>query len=163
LANWDAVVSGAIKIGVGTFKVVAGTGILVASGASAAFSGGTATPAAVAGAVVGGTWVADGFFKATTGAAEVLIGLAGEESLGEDMPTCISQILGIFGDEFAEAFTGKESDVGEKIGKWIGNLPIGVLDLLLNPTDAHAPRVGDMDEQSDPFEGVDDLIDQENE
>jgi len=153
-ANWNAVASGVLKMVTGAGKIAVGVGVIVSSGGAEAFSGGTATPVAVVGAIIGGVWVVDGWFKATVGLSEIVYGLTVDQddpTFNEaGVPDTMSEMLGMSGDEILEGFTGKESDLLQGIGDWIGDLPIGKLDLLLNPTDLHAPTLENQEVEYPP-------------
>jgi len=160
MADWNAVGTGLLKMGLGVGKIALGVVIAVASGGVAALSGGTATPAAIVGLVAGTVFVLDGQVKAGVGFALVADGLFADgellfsnEELYEmgigDIPDSLSELIGMAGDEIVEGFTEEESDVLQKLGKWIGNLPVGKLSLFLNPTDLHAPTL-DNQEVEDP-------------
>ena len=58
-----------------------------------------------------------------------------------DFPDSMSEIVGIAGDGVIEGVTGKESDVLQDAGKWIGGQPADTLDLLLPPAELGAPTL----------------------
>ncbi len=144
--DWDAVADGLISTITGVGKTIVGVGIVSASGGGAVLSGGAATPVAIAGIAVGGAFAVDGFVEATTGAATLLAGLStASDDIGhEDVPTSMSQMVGMAADAYIEVVSGKETDVMENVGEWIGQQPAGVVDLLLLPTDVGAPGSGGM-------------------
>jgi len=154
MADWNAVGTGLLKMVTGTAKTVLGAKLIAVSIAAIPISGGTATPAAVTGLVVGGVFILDGQVKVAVGFGLLAMGLLTDEELDvaaiEDMPDSLSELLGMSGDEIIEGFTGKESDLLQSIGEWIGSLPIDKLDLLLNPTDLDAPTLEDQEVKYPP-------------
>jgi len=166
MADWDAVGAGLLKMGTGILKTIGGVAIVIASAASIPASGGTATPVAIVGLAAGIVFTLDGQVKAAVGLALLVDGLFvdGESDLAniENIPDSLSELMGMAGDEIIEGFTGEESDVLQKIGKWIGNLPAGKLSLLLNPTDLHAPTLDDQEVEDPPtiFPNIEDPLEE---
>ena len=142
MMNWDQVGSGLLQMGGGIVKMKGRALLIGSSGGSAVLSGGAATPAAVLGTIVGGGLIADGFVQSVTELAIAVDGIVAEpgDSSYQDIPSTLSQIVGMAGDAFIEVATGKESDILENTGKAIGKMPPGPLDLFLSdPAPAHAP------------------------
>ena len=161
LANWDAVADGSVKMAQGAFKVTAGLAAIGTSGGITAFSGGATAPLSTLGIIVGSTFVVDGFVKTNIGIAEVITGLMdnNDQAVTYDNPDSMSEILGFAGDGVIEGLTGKESDILQDMGEWIGGQPTDTLDLLLSPPDIGAPTLDGLDSNvSELFELNTDLL-----
>jgi len=154
MADWDSVAIGALHVIGGKYTIAAGAAIVIGSGGTVALSGGTATPLAVAGVVVGGVVSMNGLVEVTAGIAMITAGLVlepGESNYHEVIPTSMTQMIGFVVDEFAEAITGIKTDTFEKIGKTIGSFSLSLSDVVISslkePHVADAPTLDSLDQE----------------
>ena len=164
LFNIGGIIYGASTISSGVGKIAFGGAIIGASGAGAVFTGGTATPVAILGGIAGAAFIANGWTEANTGTAIVAAALVADsdDDSYQEIPTSLTQMLGIVGDEVIEGITGEETDVLETLGEIAAIPPVlfkeAVAQMVLNPEPLDAPGVGN---DNDPYTDAVNAIDQE--
>ena len=149
--NWDAFGDGLVMAIVGGVKCAGGVALVAASGGAEVASAGASTPLSVVGVIMGVTFAVDGAVEGVIGLAILADGLMSEpgDNSYQEIPTTLSEMLGIAGDEVVEQVSGQESDVLQKTGEFVGDLgpTPGVKDFLLpeDPEMLHAPGNEDLD------------------
>ena len=115
LADWDMAAKGALNLFKGIGKIKLGVGVYGVSGAGAVVSGGSATFLACLGFIAATGLVANGWYQASVGAAELVAGLVAQDPIPPDVqnaiPDTLNQVLATTFDSIVSSATDEPSTV----------------------------------------------------